>query len=196
VLAYLSGYTHRVAISNSRLIALDDKGVTFKWKDCRIKGRDRLKTTTLGDAEFIRRCLLHVLPSGFDSIATTASDALQPSTACASSSPPLIRATNLSAVATIRTATPPIAITSLQNQPRSVPAAADACASSRHSLVALSPKASRPNRLESTRHDRRPDPHAHQPSFRDDWFRRSNSGRAEADRCGQTRPASRGQSAI
>jgi len=68
VLAYLSRYTHRVAISNSRLIALDDKGVTFKWKDYRIKGRDRLKTMTLDAAEFIRRFLLHVLPSGFHRI--------------------------------------------------------------------------------------------------------------------------------
>src|SRR5271157_5774565 len=65
VLAYLSRYTHRVAISNARLIALDEKGVTFKWKDYRIKGRDRLKTMTLDAAEFIRRFLLHVLPSGF-----------------------------------------------------------------------------------------------------------------------------------
>ena len=65
VLAYLARYTHRVAISNSRLIALDEKGVTFKWKDYRIKGRDRLKTMTLDAAEFIRRFLLHVLPSGF-----------------------------------------------------------------------------------------------------------------------------------
>ncbi len=64
VLAYLSRYTHRVAISNSRLIAFNDKGVTFKWKDYRIKGRDRLKTMTLDAAEFIRRFLLHVLPSG------------------------------------------------------------------------------------------------------------------------------------
>src|SRR4029077_9790951 len=47
VLAYLARYTHRVAISNSRLIALDEKGVTFKWKDYRIKGRDQLKTMTL-----------------------------------------------------------------------------------------------------------------------------------------------------
>ena len=68
VLAYLARYTHRVAISNSRLIALDDKGVTFKWKDYRIKGRDRLKTMTLDAAEFIRRFLLHVLPSGFHRI--------------------------------------------------------------------------------------------------------------------------------
>jgi hypothetical protein len=68
VLAYLAHYTHRVAISNSRLIALDQKGVTFKWKDYRIKGRDRLKTMTLDAAEFIRRFLLHVLPSGFHRI--------------------------------------------------------------------------------------------------------------------------------
>src|SRR5271163_3724760 len=68
VLAYLSRYTHRVAISNSRLIALDDAGVTFKWKDYRIKGPDRLKTMTLDATEFIRRFLLHVLPSGFHRI--------------------------------------------------------------------------------------------------------------------------------
>ena len=68
VLAYLARYTHRVAISNSRLVALDEKGVTFKWKDYRIKGRDRLRTMTLDAGEFIRRFLLHVLPSGFHRI--------------------------------------------------------------------------------------------------------------------------------
>jgi hypothetical protein len=68
VLAYLARYTHRVAISNSRLIALDEAGVTFNWKDYRIKGRDRLKTMTLNAAEFIRRFLLHVLSSGFHRI--------------------------------------------------------------------------------------------------------------------------------
>jgi hypothetical protein len=68
VLAYLSRYTHRVAISNSRLIALDEAGVTFNWKDYRIKGYDRLKSMTLDAAEFIRRFLLHVLPSGFHRI--------------------------------------------------------------------------------------------------------------------------------
>jgi len=68
VLAYLARYTHRVAISNARLIRLDDKGVTFKWKDYRIKGRDRLKIMTLDAAEFIRRFLLHVLPKGFHRI--------------------------------------------------------------------------------------------------------------------------------
>jgi hypothetical protein len=68
VLAYLSRYTHRVAISNSRLIHLADKGVTFKWKDYRFQGRDRFKTMMLDTAEFIRRFLLHVLPSGFHRI--------------------------------------------------------------------------------------------------------------------------------
>jgi len=68
VLAYLARYTHRVAISNSRLMALDETGVTFKWKDYRIKGHDRRKTMTLDAAEFIRRFLLHVLPSGFHRI--------------------------------------------------------------------------------------------------------------------------------
>jgi hypothetical protein len=68
VLAYLSRYTHRVAISNSRLIALDDSGVTFKWKDYRANGRDRQKLMTLDADEFIRRFLLHVLPAGFHRI--------------------------------------------------------------------------------------------------------------------------------
>ncbi len=68
VLAYLARYTHRVAISNSRLMELDDKGVTFKWKDYRVEGRDRFKTMTLAAHEFIRRFLLHVLPSGFHRI--------------------------------------------------------------------------------------------------------------------------------
>ncbi len=68
VLAYLSRYRHRVAISNSRLIALDEARVSFKWKDYRIKGRDRLKIMTLDAAEFIRRFLTHVLPSRFHRI--------------------------------------------------------------------------------------------------------------------------------
>ena len=68
VLAYLSRYTHRVAISNSRLIAFDDKGVTFKWKDYRAKGRDRHKVMTLASDEFMRRFLIHVLPPGFHRI--------------------------------------------------------------------------------------------------------------------------------
>jgi len=68
VLAYLSRYTHRVAISNQRLIALDDRGVTFRWKDYRASGRTRQKTMTLEPQEFMRRFLLHVLPAGFHRI--------------------------------------------------------------------------------------------------------------------------------
>jgi hypothetical protein len=68
VLAYLARYTHRVAIANSRLIELDEQGVTFKWKDYRRKGRVRYKRMTLTVAEFIRRFLLHVLPAGFHRI--------------------------------------------------------------------------------------------------------------------------------
>ncbi len=68
VLAYLSRYTHRVAIANSRLLALDENGVTFKWKDYREKGARRRKSMTLDTDEFIRRFLLHVLPRGFHRI--------------------------------------------------------------------------------------------------------------------------------
>jgi len=68
VLAYLSRYTHRVAISNSRLIALDERGVTFRWKDYRAKGQTRYKAMTLAPEEFMRRFLLHVLPGGFHRI--------------------------------------------------------------------------------------------------------------------------------
>ena len=68
VLAYLSRYTHRIAIANSRLIAIDDRGVTFKWKDYRSKGRERAKVMTLAIDEFIRRFLIHVLPAGFHRI--------------------------------------------------------------------------------------------------------------------------------
>jgi hypothetical protein len=68
VLAYLSRYTHRVAISNSRLLACDETGVTFKWKDYRARQRDRYKTMTLATGEFIRRFLIHVLPTGFHRI--------------------------------------------------------------------------------------------------------------------------------
>ncbi len=68
LLAYLSRYTHRVAIANSRLIAFDDRGVSFKWKDYRAKGCVRRKVMTLEVDEFIRRFLIHVLPSGFHRI--------------------------------------------------------------------------------------------------------------------------------
>lgn len=72
VLAYLSRYTHRVAISNSRLVSLDDNGVTFRWKDYRARGKAPgqafIKSMTLAVGEFIRRFLLHVLPDGFHRI--------------------------------------------------------------------------------------------------------------------------------
>ena len=68
VLAYLSRYTHRIAISNHRLIKADEAGVTFKWKDYRVEGPDRYKTMTLPVDAFIRRFLNHVLPKRFHRI--------------------------------------------------------------------------------------------------------------------------------
>ncbi len=71
VLAYLSRYTHRVAISNHRLISTDANTVAFKWKDYRIKDGDRMNVMRLTTDEFIRRFLIHVLPSGFHRIRHT-----------------------------------------------------------------------------------------------------------------------------
>ena len=71
VLAYLSRYTHRIAISNHRLISADADVVAFKWKDYRIKSGDRMKAMRLHTSEFIRRFLIHVLPSGFHRIRHT-----------------------------------------------------------------------------------------------------------------------------
>lgn len=71
VLAYLSRYTHRIAISNHRLISADANAVAFKWKDYRIKSGDRMKVMQLSTSEFIRRFLIHVLPSGFHRIRHT-----------------------------------------------------------------------------------------------------------------------------
>ena len=68
VLAYLSRYTHRIAIANSRLVAFDGERVTFKWKDYRAKADARYKLMTLDADEFIRRFLIHVLPDGFHRI--------------------------------------------------------------------------------------------------------------------------------
>jgi hypothetical protein len=68
VLAYLSRHTHRVAISNQRLVTHNERGVTFQWKDYRAKGRTRYKTMTLDAQEFMRRFLLHVLPAGLHRI--------------------------------------------------------------------------------------------------------------------------------
>lgn len=68
VLAYLSRYTHRIAIANSRLLAADKDHVSFKWKDYRLKGDQRHSQMTLTTNEFIRRFLMHILPSGFHRI--------------------------------------------------------------------------------------------------------------------------------
>jgi hypothetical protein len=68
VLAYLSGYTHRVAISNRRLLAFDAAGITFRYKDYRRDGVGRQRVMTLGTDEFIRRFVLHLLPPGFHRI--------------------------------------------------------------------------------------------------------------------------------
>jgi hypothetical protein len=67
-LRYMARYTHRVAIANSRLVAIDDEGVSFKWKDYRVEGPARIKVMTLAADEFIRRFLIHVLPTGFHRI--------------------------------------------------------------------------------------------------------------------------------
>ena len=68
VLAYLGRYTHRVAISNHRLVSADAETVAFRWKDYRIKRGDRQRTMRLATGEFIRRFLIHVLPDGFHRI--------------------------------------------------------------------------------------------------------------------------------
>ncbi|MEC3911385.1 IS91 family transposase [Sphingobium sp. CR2-8] len=68
VLAYLARYTHRVAISSSRLIGFDEAGVTFRYKDYRRSGTERQQVMTLSPDEFIRRFLLHALPRGFHRI--------------------------------------------------------------------------------------------------------------------------------
>ncbi|MGB5454903.1 MAG: IS91 family transposase [Gammaproteobacteria bacterium] len=68
VLAYLSRYSHRVAIANSRLLSMDEHGITFKWKDYRRNKAKRYTTMTLSADEFIRRFLIHVLPRGFHRI--------------------------------------------------------------------------------------------------------------------------------
>jgi len=68
VLAYLSRYTHRIAIANNRFVAFDGERVTFKWKDYRAKADNRYKLMTLGVDEFIRRFLIHVLPDSFHRI--------------------------------------------------------------------------------------------------------------------------------
>ena len=68
MLAYLSRYTHRIAISNRRLVSADQHHVTFRYKDYRADHAERWKTMRLGTHEFIRRFLSHVLPKGFHRI--------------------------------------------------------------------------------------------------------------------------------
>lgn len=68
MLAYLSRYTHRVAISNHRLVSAHEGTVALRWKDYRIKRGERMKVMRLPTDEFIRRFLIHVLPSGFHRI--------------------------------------------------------------------------------------------------------------------------------
>ena len=68
VLAYLARYTHRVAISNRRLVSIGDDHVRFRWKDYRCNGRHKCKVMELVPGEFMRRFLLHVLPDGFHRI--------------------------------------------------------------------------------------------------------------------------------
>ncbi len=68
VLRYMARYTHRVAIANSRLVAIDNEGVSFRWKDYRVEGPSRVKVMTLTSDEFIRRFLIHVVPPGFHRI--------------------------------------------------------------------------------------------------------------------------------
>ena len=97
MLAYLSRYTHRVAISNTRLIAHDGRGVTFHYKDYRADGLTRRKVMTLATDEFIRRFLLHILPKGFHRIrhyglfANTAAPPISRGCASCWAAPPLRR---------------------------------------------------------------------------------------------------------
>ncbi len=198
VLAYLSRYTHRVAISNSRLIRLDDDGVTFRWKDYRARGkapaRPGSRPMTLAAGEFIRRFLLHVLPSGFHRIRHYGFLAGPGRAATIGRLRDLIAASD--ATARPRPETDQAAPRPPPNPPRrktwpgSVLAAAVACASSRRSPVALVLAASPPNPPESTLHDRRSGPRRHRPPLAEDlpWRR---SVRARADGGDQRRPPPR-----
>jgi Putative transposase len=154
VLRYLARYTHRVAISNRRLVALSDKGVTFKWKDYRLEGRERYGVMTLDTHEFIRRFLMHVLPQGFHRIRYYG----------LLTSP--TRANNIARIRELL-AVPLLPIAPLRPPPQnlknskrqSIPAhaAAAACASSSSSLLGNSPSIARRHfrrRSGSTPHDK------------------------------------------
>ena len=147
VLAYLSRYTHRVAISNRRLIAFDETGVTFRYKDYRRDGPERQRVMTLAPHEFIRRFLLHVLPRGFHRIrhyGLLASSARKASIA---------RARELLAVSRHRRSLSKCQNRSIGSRP--VPAAAGACSSSRPSSDGCNParRLTRPHQPGASRRD-------------------------------------------
>ena len=136
VLAYLSLYTHRVAISNGRLIAFDEAGVTFRYKDYRRSGPHRQQVMTLDAHEFIRRFLMHVLPHGFHRIRHYGLFASA------------TRKANLARVRELLAVAPPPqdvdAEGTARHPLRPVLAAAGACASSRPSSAGDSPAHLRP----------------------------------------------------
>jgi hypothetical protein len=148
VLAYLSRYTHRVAISNSRLIALNETSVIFKWKDYRVEGAERAKVMTLAIDEFVRRFLIHVLPDGFHRIPTTDCSpmAAGPRTSCAPASCSLRPAPET---------TPPAPTARLSRQRSHLRArgAAAAWSSSRRSSAAVLRAPVPPAQSEWTAHD-------------------------------------------
>ena len=134
VLAYLSRYTHRVAIANSRLIAFDKNTVSFKYKDYRFEGPDRYKVMTLATDEFIRRFLIHVLPKGLHASATTACSP-RPSAPTTSHAP-----ANCSVAKSPKAILPIIMMATRRPPSRAlVHAAADAWSSSRSSSAAQRP---------------------------------------------------------
>ena len=153
VLAYLSRYTHRVAISNRRLIALDENGVTFNYKDYRADGQARHKVMTLATNEFIRRFLSHVLPKGFHRIRYYG---LLAKSSCAENLGE--RASCLQCQNRKTSLIIPAAL--MRQKPAHIPvhAAAAACASSRPSRPAASRSTDlrrQPSPSESTPHDHR-----------------------------------------
>ena len=154
VLAYLSRYTHRVAISNSRLLALDERGVTFRWKDYRArdgaKGGAWIKTMTLSADEFIRRFLLHVLPDGFHRIRHYGLFAS--GTRAAN----IARIRNLLAPSSLGSRPIPSPPTT-SHQRRPAPAAAVASSSSSASALGCTRGRIRPLSSGSTHHDPRPE---------------------------------------
>ena len=151
VLAYLSRYTHRVAISNRRLIAADKTGVTFKYKDYRIEGPGRYKTMTLETGEFIRRFLTHVLPKGFHRIrhyGLLASGARADNLATMR----ILLAMDGAGLQTRKMLARPMRPRAVAG-PHSAPAAAAACSSSRPSREAAAGARPAPAPPGSTRHE-------------------------------------------